>query len=71
MTSWCNGSASDSKSEGCVFKSRRGHQCRGVWDKRQEAAAENGEDGEDGEVTSMLGPRPFNPQPAKTPGKWS
>ena len=24
-TSWRNGSASDSRSEGCVFKSRRGH----------------------------------------------
>ena len=24
MTSWRNGSASDSRSEGCVFKSRRG-----------------------------------------------
>ena len=25
-TSWRNGSASDSRSEGCVFESRRGHQ---------------------------------------------
>ena len=25
MTPWRNGSASDSRSEGCVFKSRRGH----------------------------------------------
>ena len=24
-TSWRNGSASDSRSEGCVFESRRGH----------------------------------------------
>ena len=24
-TPWRNGSASDSRSEGCVFKSRRGH----------------------------------------------
>ena len=26
-TSWRNGSASDSRSEGCVFESRRGHSC--------------------------------------------
>ena len=26
MTAWRNGSASDSRSEGCVFESRRGHQ---------------------------------------------
>ena len=25
VTPWRNGSASDSRSEGCVFKSRRGH----------------------------------------------
>ena len=25
LASWRNGSASDSRSEGCVFKSRRGH----------------------------------------------
>ena len=25
LTPWRNGSASDSRSEGCVFKSRRGH----------------------------------------------
>ena len=25
MTAWRNGSASDSRSEGCVFESRRGH----------------------------------------------
>ena len=25
VTSWRNGSASDSRSEGCVFESRRGH----------------------------------------------
>ena len=25
MAAWRNGSASDSRSEGCVFKSRRGH----------------------------------------------
>ncbi|KAI5856272.1 hypothetical protein BZA05DRAFT_387959 [Tricharina praecox] len=25
MTPWRNGSASDSRPEGCVFKSRRGH----------------------------------------------
>ena len=25
MTPWRNGSASDSRSEGCVFESRRGH----------------------------------------------
>ena len=25
VTAWRNGSASDSRSEGCVFKSRRGH----------------------------------------------
>ena len=27
VESWRNASASDSKSEGCVFKSRRGHCC--------------------------------------------
>ena len=26
LTPWRNGSASDSRSEGCVFESRRGHQ---------------------------------------------
>ena len=25
LTPWWNGSASDSRSEGCVFESRRGH----------------------------------------------
>ena len=27
LTPWRNGSASDSRSEGCVFESRRGHKC--------------------------------------------
>ena len=27
LTPWRNGSASDSRSEGCVFKSRQGHTC--------------------------------------------
>ena len=31
MTLWRNGSASDSRSEGCVFKSRQGHVTRAVW----------------------------------------
>ena len=41
VTSWRNGSASDSRSEGCVFKSRRGHSFtfshranRGLWTLR-------------------------------------
>ena len=30
MTPWRNGSASDSRSEGCVFESRRGQNCNCV-----------------------------------------
>ena len=38
MTLWCNGSASDSRSEGCVFKSRQGQSfvkncCKSVFKK--------------------------------------
>ena len=35
-TSWRNGSASDSRSEGCVFKSRRGHNCMSFFLVRDE-----------------------------------
>jgi hypothetical protein len=34
MTPWRNGSASDSRPEGCVFKSRRGHWFSFSWLKR-------------------------------------
>ena len=34
LTPWRNGSASDSRSEGCVFESRRGHKIFGVTSER-------------------------------------
>ena len=41
LTPWRNGSASDSRSEGCVFESRRGQQYFRIWGMHEWAPCKN------------------------------